>query len=149
MLDRISGAAKIGSRRKGGAMEKESSDRGSSNTLASYLADLRVAKGLTLRDVEEATNKEVSNAYLSQLEHGRITKPSPNILHSLATVYGASYETLMEKAGYIVAGGKRKTGQKHGRAATFAIDNLTPEEEDALLSYLAYLRSRKGKREKA
>lgn len=129
-------------------MPKGTAEKSPSGTLASYLADLRVAKGLTLRDVEEATNKDVSNAYLSQLEHGRITKPSPNILHSLANVYGVSYETLMEKAGYIAAGGQRKPGQKHGRAATFAIDNLTPEEEEALLSYLAYLRSRKGKREK-
>src|SRR5437870_9363387 len=102
-------------------MAKETTEKSPSGTLGSYLADLRVAKGLTLRDVEEATNRDVSNAYLSQLEHGRITKPSPNILHSLATVYGAAYETLMEKAGYIVAGGERKPGQKHARAATFAI----------------------------
>lgn len=130
-------------------MAKGTAEKGPSGTLASFLADLRVAKGLTLRDVEEATNKDVSNAYLSQLEHGRITKPSPNILHSLAGVYGVAYETLMEKAGYIVAGGQGKPGQKHGRAATFAIDNLTPEEEAELLRYLAFMRSRKGKRDKA
>src|SRR3989442_15584952 len=118
-------------------MAKGSTEKSLSSTLASYLADLRIAKGLTLRDVEEATGKDVSNAYLSQLEHGRITKPSPNILHSLATVYGVAYETLMEKAGYIVAGGHGKPGQKHGRAATFAIDNLTTEEEGRLLEYLA------------
>ena len=128
-------------------MAKGTTEKSPSGTLGSYLADLRVAKGLTLRDVEEATGSAVSNAYLSQLEHDRITKPSPNILHSLANVYGASYETLMEKAGYIATAGQRKQGQKHGRAATFAIDNLTPEEEDALLSYLAYLRSRRGKRQ--
>ena len=130
-------------------MPKETAEKSPSGTLASFLADLRVAKGLTLRDVEEATNRDVSNAYLSQLEHGRITKPSPNILHSLASVYGVAYETLMEKAGYIIAGGQAKQGQKHGRAATFAIDNLTTEEEAELLRYLAFLRSRKGKRDKA
>jgi transcriptional regulator with XRE-family HTH domain len=129
-------------------MAKKTTEKSPSGTLGSYLADLRVAKGLTLRDVEEATKKDVSNAYLSQLEHGRITKPSPNILHSLASVYGAAYETLMEKAGYIAAGGQRKAGEKHGRAATFAIDNLTTEEEAELLRYLAFMRSRKGKREK-
>ena len=129
-------------------MAKGTTEKSPSSTLGPYLTSFRVAKGLTLRDVEDATGKEVSNAYLSQLEHGRITKPSPNILHSLATVYGVPYETLMEKAGYITTGGQRKPGQKHGRAATFAIDNLTTEEEEELLSYLAYLRSRKGKREK-
>jgi len=130
-------------------MAKGATEKSSSGTLAAYLADLRIAKGLTLRDVEEATSKDVSNAYLSQLEHGRINKPSPHILHSLAIVYSVSYETLMEKAGYFATGGQRKVGQKHGRTATFAIDNLTTEEEEELLKYLAFLRSRKGKREKA
>ena len=71
------------------------------SSLGTYLTNLRRAKGFTLREVEEATNKEVSNAYLSQLEHDKISKPSPNILYSLAAVYGVAYETLMEKAGYM------------------------------------------------
>jgi hypothetical protein len=40
--------------------------------LGGVLADLRTAKGFSLREVEEATGKAVSNAYLSQLENGRI-----------------------------------------------------------------------------
>lgn len=128
-------------------MDKRSTEKSPSGALGPYLASLRIAKGLTLREVEEATGKVVSNAYLSQLEHGRITRPSPNILHSLAAAYGVPYETLMEKAGYITAGSPRKPGQKHGRAATFATVNLTSEEEEELLRYLAYFRSRKGKRD--
>ena len=46
--------------------------------LGSLLADLRQAKGLSLREVEEATGRAVSNAYLSQLENGKIQKPSPS-----------------------------------------------------------------------
>ena len=61
--------------------------RGSPAKLGALLADLRTAKGLSLREVEEASGKAVSNAYLSQLEHGKIRKPSPNVLHSLAEVY--------------------------------------------------------------
>ena len=117
-------------------------------TLGSYLASLRTAKRLTLRQVEEATDNEVSNAYLSQLEHDRIAKPSPNILYNLAEVYGVAYEMLMKRAGYIVAERSREASESHGRIATFAIDNLTPEEEDELLDYLAYIRSRRGKRDK-
>src|SRR6201988_1911506 len=70
--------------------------------LGTLLADLRTAKGLSLREVEEATGKAVSNAYLSQLENGKIRKPSPTVLHSLAGVYGLPYEVLMEKAGYLL-----------------------------------------------
>jgi len=127
-------------------MNKRGTD--AANRLGQYLSNVRAAKELTLREVEEATGSQVSNAYLSQLEHGRITRPSPHMLHSLAAVYGVAYEILMVKAGYIDAPSSRQSGQKLGRAATFAIDNLTPDEEDALLDYLAYLRFRKGKRKK-
>jgi transcriptional regulator with XRE-family HTH domain len=85
---------------------------GQPSELGALLADLRTAKGLSLRDVEEATDKAVSNAYLSQLENGRIRKPSPNVLHSLAGVYAVPYEALMEKAGYLLpsedGGGRRR-----------------------------------------
>jgi len=89
--------------------------------------------------VEEAPGKAVSNAYLSQLENGKIKKPSLNVLHSLAEVYAVPYETLMEEAGYLLpaedGGGHRK------RLAAFAIEDLTAEEEEELLKYLAFLRS--------
>jgi transcriptional regulator with XRE-family HTH domain len=108
--------------------------------LGVLLADLRMAKGLSLRNVEEATDRAVSNAYLSQLENGRIQKPSPDVLHSLAGVYAVPYEALMEKAGYLLPsdddGGQRR------RLAAFAIDDLTAEEEEELLKYLAFLRWR-------
>jgi transcriptional regulator with XRE-family HTH domain len=123
-------------------------DKEAPNILGDYLSSIRTAKRLTLREVEEATHHAISNAYLSQLEHGRISNPSPNILHSLAVVYGVPYEVLMEKAGYIVTTSDRSGDEKHGRIATFAGENLTPEEEDALLEYLAFLRSRKKRREK-
>jgi len=120
--------------RKGGAFVGRPSE------LGTLLADLRKAKGLSLRDVEEAAAKAVSNAYLSQLENGKIGKPSPNVLYSLAEVYGVPYDALMEKAGYLLpaenGGGRRK------RLAVFAIDDLTAEEEEELLRYLAFLRSR-------
>jgi len=111
------------------------------NQLGALLADLRVAKGLSLREVEAATGKAVSNAYLSQLENGRIRKPSPNVLHGLADVYAVPYETLMEKAGYLLPA-EGKAGGRRRRLAAFAIDDLTAEEEAELLKYLAFLRSR-------
>jgi transcriptional regulator with XRE-family HTH domain len=127
---------------KSRAKRKAAADYGRTpSELGSVLADLRKAKGLTLRQVEEATGRAVSNAYLSQLENGKIGKPSPNVLHSLAEVYVVPYEGLMEKAGYLLPsqGGPRK----RKRLAIFAIDDLTAEEEEELLKYLAFLRSRK------
>lgn len=115
----------------------------SAKTFGLYIAGLRAKTGLSLRAVEQATDNEVSNAYLSQLENGKIAKPSPDILFSLSEVYGVTYESLMERAGYIGHGKKRSDNQKHGSAATFAIDNLTKDEETALLKYLKFVRTEK------
>ena len=114
-------------------------------TLGKYLASIREDRKLSQRDVEKATNKVVSNAYLSQIENDQIKKPSPNILHALAELYAISYEDLMERAGFVVPTRSRSAGsdQRHGRVATFADHNLTPEEEAQLVEFLGYLRSRK------
>lgn len=114
---------------------------GQPNVLGVVLADLRRAKGLSLREVQDATGNAVSNAYLSQLENQKIKKPSPNVLHRLADVYGVPYETLMEKAGYLLPDNGAQEGQRR-RLAVFAIDDLTAEEEEELLKYLAFLRFR-------
>lgn len=125
---------------------KETASRPEAKDLGNYLANVRTAKRMTLREVEEATDKDVSNAYLSQLENGKINKPSPSILHSLAAVYGIPYEILMEKAGYITPTKDRSADEQHGRVATFAGENLTREEEEELLEYLAFLRTRRSGR---
>ena len=112
-----------------------------SSDLGVLLADLRRAKGFSLREVEQATGRVISNAYLSQLENGKIKKPSPSVLHSLAEVYAVPYEALMEKAGYRVP--HRAPGKsRRQRLSAFAIDDLTAEEEEELLKYLAFLRFR-------
>ena len=98
---------------------------------------------MTLRQVEQITNKEVSNAYLSQIENDRIKQPSPNVLYALAEIYKIDYEKLMEMARHITPTKGRAEGQKHGRLATFAEHNLTPEEEAELIEYLKWIRTRK------
>jgi len=128
---------KAGSKRSRG---KRSEFVGRPTELGVVLADLRRAKGLSLREVEAATGRAVSNAYLSQLENGKIQKPSPNVLHSLSGVYAVPYETLMEKAGYLLP--TKPDGGRRRRLAAFAINDLTAEEEEELLKYLAFLRSR-------
>lgn len=118
-------------------------------TLGQYLASIRADRKMTLRQVEEATNKQVSNPYLSQIENDKIQKPSPNILHALAELYGISFEKLMDMAGYFVSSEKRTATERHGRVATFAEHNLTPEEELELMQYLQFIRGRKRSGDKA
>lgn len=114
-----------------------------SAALGPELRRLRSVRGATLRTVENATG--ISNAYLSQLETGKISKPSPNILYKLAEFYEVPYELLMEQAGY-VGGGREGEESKHRRlsaAALATISELTPEEEEALMNYAEFLRSRR------
>jgi len=125
--------------------EESKNEAADGSALGRYLVKARSDKKMSLRAVEDATGGEVSNAYLSQLETGKITKPSPHILYSLSEALHVPYEALMERAGYIAPSGDNRGGAKHGNAATFAIENLTSEEETELLDYLNYLRTRKGK----
>jgi transcriptional regulator with XRE-family HTH domain len=110
--------------------------------VGSYFKALREAKGMTLREVEKLV--DVSNAYLSQLEQGKVKQPSPLTLHKLAEVYGVSYEHLMEKVGYPVpqaADLKKLSATNKSMAAK--VGNLTSDEEIELLNYLKFIRTRK------
>jgi HTH-type transcriptional regulator, competence development regulator len=111
--------------------------------LGAFIRKARQDVSMTLRDVEAATNNEVSNGYLSQLESGRIAKPSPHILYAISKVLGVNYEALMERAGYILPFAHRRGGAIRESGAKFCIDNLTADEETQLLEYLTFLRTRK------
>lgn len=126
-----------------GRQGEEPGAKAATNELGPYLASIREDRRMTLRQVEEATEKAVSNAYLSQIEKGKIKKPDPNILHKLSEIYGISYENLMVRAGYIVAATAREDAQQHGRVPTFAEHALTKQEETELLDYLQFIRKRK------
>jgi HTH-type transcriptional regulator, competence development regulator len=123
--------------------DEKPEETNSAEGLGRYLKSVRLGSKMTLRDVEEASGKEVSNAYLSQLESGKIAKPSVNVLYALSTSLGVPYETLMERAGYIVPTSQKTEATKHGKPATYSIDNLSAEEERELLDYLNYIRSKK------
>jgi HTH-type transcriptional regulator, competence development regulator len=112
--------------------------------LGEHLAAIRMDRKLTLRQVEAATNKEVSNGYLSQIEKGHIAQPSPNILNALADLYEIDYTELMKRAGYVRSESSEKADARHSRVATFAELNLTGAEEEQLMKYLKFLRTSDG-----
>jgi transcriptional regulator with XRE-family HTH domain len=108
-------------------------------SLGEFLKAAREGKGLTLRAVERET--EVSNAYLSQLEGDKIQRPSPLKLHRLCELYEVSYPTALELAGYPVPDNSRVGVEHEGLAAR--IGPLTADEENELLQYLEFMRSRR------
>ena len=121
--------------------EAEGSDTG--GVLGSELRRIRKARGATLRGVEEATG--ISNAYLSQLENGKISKPSPNFLYKLAGFYEVPYEDLMRAAGYVGEdrSGDEKKRERLSAVALTTLSDLEPDEEAELMRYAEYLRSRR------
>lgn len=103
------------------------------------LRSIRKLRGYSLRDVEEATG--ISNAYLSQLERGDAKKPSPDKLQLLADFYEVPYTELMRAAGYLqkTSNAGRKTQTNAVQAALMSAE-LTPEEEEAVVQYIEFLR---------
>jgi transcriptional regulator with XRE-family HTH domain len=104
-----------------------------------YLRSLRSTSKLSLRDVEGQTG--VSNAFLSQIESGKVKKPSPTMLDKLARLYRVPYATLMERAGHPVP--KTSSGTEPQKTP---LGPISRREEQALLAYLAFLRSQGGTR---
>lgn len=107
----------------------------SKNNFGGFIQKARIDKNLSLRAVERKTG--ISNAYLSQLESNKIKQPSPNILHKLSNLYEVSYSHLLSLVGYPVPENPKNLNV-HSR-----LGNITTEEEDALLEYLEFLRSKK------
>lgn len=108
-------------------------------TLGGYLKKIRKERKLTLRGIEDKTG--ISNAYLSQVENGKICKPSPSILFKLAKFYGISYENLMNISGYPVIASDEKT--LFFRSSR-GLEEITKEEEKELLEYLRFIRLRRS-----
>lgn len=105
--------------------------------LGDLLQEERKKRGSTLRGVEQETG--IHNAHLSQIEKGAITRPAPNILFTLASLYGLSYERLLQLAGHFKSAGGESRRSVQG-AALHALEELTPEEQHQVLEYMQDLR---------
>jgi hypothetical protein len=94
--------------KKNAAQKKAYPKRNRRTGLTKALCALRKESGLTLRGVADLSNGKISNAYLSQLETGKIKNPSAKVLRYVAAVYAKKlrhgeniYPDLMKAAGYL------------------------------------------------
>lgn len=103
------------------------------------LRQAREVRELSAGDTARAAG--ISAAYLSKLENDAVKRPSPLVLHQLSEALTVPYADLMRLSGYRVPGVQdRSIGQTVGDAL-FA--NLTDDERDELLEYLAWYRARR------
>jgi transcriptional regulator with XRE-family HTH domain len=109
-------------------------------TLGVVLRRARDVRALTAVDAARAAS--ISGAYLSKLENDAVKRPSPPVLLQLSEALGLPYADLMRLAGYHVP------GDANGNAAAAAVGvalfgDLSDDERDVLLEYLAWYRSRR------
>ena len=106
--------------------------------LGETLRQTRKEKNLTLRAVQERTS--LSNAYLSQIETGKIERPSPNVLFKLAKLYGVPYERLLSLAGHPLPVNNSPVISSRLQEN---LEELSDEEKERVFEYIRFLKSRK------
>lgn len=118
-------------------------------TLGAFLKHCRQALHLSLRDVEEKTQRAVTNGTLSQIENGHTKRPSPNVLYALAQLYGVDYGDLLVRAGHHAPKGRRAVEDDATvNIPLRAIAELTESEQADLLKYIAFLKTQRPPGEK-
>jgi len=108
-------------------------------SLGVVLRQAREVRGLSAVDAARAAG--ISAAYLSKLENDAVKRPSPVVLHQLSEALAVPYADLMRLCGYRVPGETERSAAESVGAALFA--DLTDDERDELLEYLAWYRARR------
>jgi HTH-type transcriptional regulator, competence development regulator len=93
---------------------------------------------------ETARAAGISAAYLSKLENDAVKRPSPHVLHQLSVALALPYAELMRRSGYKVPGEADAGAGGTVGAALFA--DVTDDEREELLEYLAWYRARRRSR---
>ena len=83
----------------------------------------------------------ISAAYLSKLESDAVKRPSPSVLHRLGEVLGVAYVDLMALVGYPLPSADMAPDRARLGQAMFS--DLTDDEREELIEYLAWYRTRK------
>ena len=112
------------------------------SSFGGVIRQAREVRGLTA--IEAARAASISPAYLSKLERDAVKRPSPLVLHQLSEALGIAYADLMRLCGYLVPGDRDDSATTSVGAALFS--DITDEERDELLEYLAWFRARRRTR---
>ena len=107
--------------------------------LGTFLRQAREVRELTAVDAARAAG--ISAAYLSKLESDAVKRPSPHVLHRLSEALDVSYADLMRLCGYHVPGEEAVPATEPVGTELFA--DLTGDERDELIEYLAWYRARR------
>ena len=102
----------------------------------------REVRQLSAGDAARAA--KISPAYLNRLENDAVKKPSPHVLHQLSEALTVPYAELLRLSGYRLPHDPGSNTVNTVSEALFA--DLTDDERDELLEYLAWYRARRRSR---
>lgn len=105
------------------------------------LKQARVGSGLTQRDVERRTG--LGSGHLSQIETGAIVKPEIAILWDLAMLYDLDFGAVLGVAGFPGDAAPSRTRRQRMAVALRAMDQLTSDQQNEALRYMADLKARR------
>ena len=108
-------------------------------SIGGVLRQAREVRQLSAGDVARAAG--ISAAYLNRLEKDAVKKPSPHVLHQLSEALSVPYNDLLHLSGYPLPHGPARNAAHTIGSALFA--DLTADERDELLEYLAWYRARR------
>jgi transcriptional regulator with XRE-family HTH domain len=114
-------------------------------SIGAVLRQAREVRQLSAGDAARAAG--ISPAYLNRLENDAVKKPSPHVLHQLSGALTVPYNELLRLSGYPLPDGPDGpdgTATRTISGALFA--DLTDDERDELLEYLAWYRARRSRR---
>ena len=108
-------------------------------SLGAVLKQARDVREMSAADVARAAG--ISGAYLSKLESDAVKKPSPHVLNQLSEALSVPYAELMSLSGYPLPTRLKEPVGGGVAAALFA--DLTDDERDEMIEYLAWYRARR------
>lgn len=104
---------------------------------------LREDLGLSLRDVEARSSRDVKASHLAQVERGQISEPSLSLLRALAKAFELPFNQFLEKLGLLAPTdvGEVLTWDEMVLLSTWR--DLEPDELEQAQSYLNWIRSQR------
>ena len=112
--------------------------------LGEELKMIRQMQELSLAAVAEPA--KISTTYLQKLETGLVKNPSPRVLMRLSEVLDCEYDRLMELAGYMREGRPRKSGKISFLEAALRNEELSDDEQRAVIAFISYLKGLRPKK---
>ena len=109
-------------------------------TIGVLLRQAREVRRLSAGDAARAAG--ISSAYLNRLENDGVKQPSPHVLHQLSEALSVPYAELLRLCGYQVP--QQPNAAISSSIGGALLADLTHDERDELVAYLAWYRARQG-----